>query len=70
MLWLIYLFVQDQGKPARAATANLQVDVTDSDDLNPKFTRDVYRTQITEFYPITVSTHSSNTSTEQFKLYS
>ncbi|KAG8306367.1 hypothetical protein J6590_048789 [Homalodisca vitripennis] len=44
----------DQGKPPRAATASLQVDVTDSDDLSPKFTKDVYRTQIMEFYPVTL----------------
>ncbi|XP_054267149.1 cadherin-89D-like [Macrosteles quadrilineatus] len=47
------IMAADQGKPPRAATANLQVLVTDSDDLSPKFTRDIYRTQIMEFYPIT-----------------
>lgn len=47
--------MQDQGKPPRAATASVQVQVTDSDDLSPKFTKDVYRTQIMEFYPISVS---------------
>ncbi|XP_046673716.1 cadherin-89D isoform X2 [Homalodisca vitripennis] len=47
------IMAADQGKPPRAATASLQVDVTDSDDLSPKFTKDVYRTQIMEFYPVT-----------------
>jgi hypothetical protein len=27
----------------------------DNDDLSPKFSQDVYRTQVTEFYPLSVS---------------
>lgn len=30
------------------------ITVVDNDDLNPKFTQDVYRTQIFEFYPMPV----------------
>ncbi|XP_049943213.1 cadherin-89D [Schistocerca serialis cubense] len=47
------LLATDRGTPARNSTTQLVVSVVDNDDLPPKFTRDVYRTQISEFYPIT-----------------
>jgi hypothetical protein len=34
------------------------VSVIDNDDLSPKFSRDVYRTQVTEFYPVSVSRYA------------
>jgi len=34
------------------------VSVDDNDDLSPKFSQDVYRTQVTEFYPLSVSRYA------------
>jgi len=34
------------------------VSVVDNDDLSPKFSQDVYRTQVTEFYPLSVSRYA------------
>ncbi|XP_075211152.1 cadherin 89D [Lycorma delicatula] len=51
--FLLTLLASDRGSPPRNSTTTLKVTVTDSDDLSPRFTHDVYRTQITEFYPIT-----------------
>lgn len=49
------IMASDRGTPPKNSTVALLIKVSDNDDLNPQFTRDVYRTQITEFYPITVS---------------
>lgn len=49
------IMASDRGVPPRNSTALVHVKVSDNDDLNPRFSRDVYRTQIPEFYPITVS---------------
>lgn len=46
---------QDRGSPPRSSNATVYVEVQDNDDLPPKFTADVYRTQIPEFYPLLVS---------------
>ncbi|XP_014239374.1 cadherin-89D [Cimex lectularius] len=43
----------DRGSPPRSATTTVSISVNDSDDLNPTFTKDVYKTQITETYPMT-----------------
>ena len=32
--------------------------VGDNDDLSPRFAQDVYRTQVTEFYPLSVSRYA------------
>ena len=50
----VYL-LQDRGSPPLNSTTDIRIIVLDSDDLNPRFTREVYRTQIAEFYPMTVS---------------
>ncbi|CAH0674179.1 unnamed protein product [Spodoptera exigua] len=42
----------DRGSPPRSSNATVHVIVQDNDDLPPKFTADVYRTQIPEFYPL------------------
>jgi len=34
------------------------VSVDDNDDLSPRFSQDVYRTQVTEFYPMSVSRYA------------
>jgi hypothetical protein len=34
------------------------VSVVDNDDLSPTFSQDVYRTQVTEFYPLSVSRYA------------
>lgn len=44
--------------PAKSTNTTVTVIVADNDDLNPKFTRDVYRTRIYEFYPMAVSIDS------------
>ncbi|XP_066903672.1 cadherin-89D isoform X2 [Halyomorpha halys] len=43
----------DGGTPRRSTNTHLIVKVQDSDDLNPKFTRDLYRAKVAEYYPIT-----------------
>jgi len=49
---------QDRGSPPRNSSTNIQVSVDDNDDLSPKFSQDVYRTQVTEFYPLSVSRYA------------
>nr|CAD7198727.1 unnamed protein product [Timema douglasi] len=44
---------QDRGSPPRNSSTNIRVSVLDNDDLSPKFARDVYKTSVTEFYPVT-----------------
>ncbi|CAH0381923.1 unnamed protein product [Bemisia tabaci] len=51
--FILTLMASDRGSPPRNSTTTLIVTVNDNDDLNPKFTKDVYRVQIPEFYPIT-----------------
>ncbi|XP_021940674.1 cadherin-89D isoform X3 [Zootermopsis nevadensis] len=46
------LMASDRGSPPRNSTTNVLVSVLDNDDLSPKFSQDVYRTQVTEFYPL------------------
>ena len=52
-LWCCCL--QDRGSPPRNSSTTIQVSVLDNDDMSPKFSQDVYRTQVTEFYPLSVS---------------
>ncbi|KAJ1529702.1 hypothetical protein ONE63_006456 [Megalurothrips usitatus] len=47
------LMASDRGTPPLNSTTEISVSVLDSDDLSPKFTRELYRTQVTEFYPLT-----------------
>ncbi|XP_041968077.1 cadherin-89D isoform X2 [Aricia agestis] len=42
----------DRGSPPRSTNITVHIMVQDNDDLPPKFTRDVYRTRIPEFYPL------------------
>ncbi|KAG6460578.1 hypothetical protein O3G_MSEX012073 [Manduca sexta] len=42
----------DRGSPPRSSNTTVHIVVQDNDDLPPKFTLDVYRTQIPEFYPL------------------
>ncbi|KAI5749559.1 hypothetical protein M8J76_008291 [Diaphorina citri] len=51
--FLLVLLATDRGNPPRNATTAIKINVNDNDDLNPKFSRDVYSAQIPEFYPIT-----------------
>lgn len=46
---------QDRGAPARTTNATVRITILDNDDLDPKFTRDVYKAKIYEFYPMPVS---------------
>ena len=46
---------QDRGVPARSTNTTVTITVLDNDDLDPKFTRDVYKAKIYEFYPMPVS---------------
>lgn len=55
MLICIRIFMQDRGMPPKSTNTTVRVTVLDNDDLSPKFTKGVYRTKITEAYPLTVS---------------
>lgn len=46
---------QDRGAPARTTNTTVRITILDNDDLDPKFTRDVYKAKIYEFYPMPVS---------------
>lgn len=46
------VMASDQGIPTKSSNTTVTVVVADNDDLNPKFTQDVYRTRIYEFYPM------------------
>ena len=50
----ILVFLQDNGSPPLASQTYLVIDIRDGDDLNPSFTQELYTTQISEDYPITV----------------
>lgn len=41
--------------PARSTNTTVKITILDNDDLDPKFTRDVYKAKIYEFYPMPVS---------------
>ncbi|XP_068082261.1 cadherin-89D [Anabrus simplex] len=47
------IMASDRGSPPRNSTTTIEVTVLDNDDLSPKFTREIYKTQVTEFYPVT-----------------
>lgn len=53
---MFYTILQDRGSPPRSTNTSVTVLVQDNDDLGPRFTQEVYRTNITEFYPLTVNT--------------
>lgn len=56
-----FLFqLQDRGTPQKNKTTTIAITVLDNDDLIPKFTQEMYRTQVLEFYPATVSTQLHN----------
>ncbi|XP_067214901.1 cadherin-89D [Linepithema humile] len=42
----------DRGVPARSTNSTVKITVVDNDDLDPKFTQDIYKAKIYEFYPI------------------
>ncbi|XP_072758851.1 cadherin-89D isoform X2 [Anoplolepis gracilipes] len=42
----------DRGVPAKSTNSTVKITVVDNDDLDPKFTRDIYKTKIHEFYPV------------------
>lgn len=50
-----FVVFQDRGTPARSTNTTVKITIVDNDDLDPKFTRDVYRAKIHEFYPMPVS---------------
>ncbi|XP_050667758.1 cadherin-89D [Leptidea sinapis] len=50
--FLLTLVASDSGSPPRSTNTTLLVIVQDNDDLPPKFTLDVYKTKIPEFYPL------------------
>ncbi|XP_052739756.1 cadherin-89D isoform X1 [Bicyclus anynana] len=50
--FLLVITASDRGSPPRSSNTTVHILVQDNDDLPPKFTLDVYRTKITEFYPI------------------
>ncbi|CAB3227459.1 unnamed protein product [Arctia plantaginis] len=50
--FLLVVTASDRGSPPRSTNATVHITVLDNDDLPPKFTSDLYRTQIPEFYPL------------------
>ncbi|XP_043259305.1 cadherin-89D [Colletes gigas] len=42
----------DRGVPSKTTNTTVKITILDNDDLDPKFTRDVYRAKIYEFYPM------------------
>lgn len=46
---------QDRGVPPKSSNTTIRIIIQDNDDLPPKFTKGVYRTKISEFYPLSVS---------------
>lgn len=52
---MAHCLFQDRGTPARTTNTTVRITVLDNDDLDPKFTRDVYKAKIYEFYPMPVS---------------
>ena len=47
--------LQDHGTPPLSSVSYVIINVVDRDDMNPIFTKSVYRASIKENYPITVS---------------
>ncbi|CAH0723464.1 unnamed protein product, partial [Brenthis ino] len=50
--FVLVVTASDRGSPPRSSNTTVHILVQDNDDLPPKFTHDVYRTKIPEFYPI------------------
>lgn len=50
--FLLVLSASDRGSPPRSSNTTVHITVQDNDDLPPKFTAEVYKTQIPEFYPL------------------
>ncbi|KAL4702872.1 hypothetical protein ACJJTC_003995 [Scirpophaga incertulas] len=50
--FFLVVTASDRGSPPRSVNATVHVIVQDNDDMPPKFSSDVYKTQIPEFYPI------------------
>ncbi|XP_045465404.1 cadherin-89D [Harmonia axyridis] len=50
--FILTVSASDRGVPPRSANATIRILVMDNDDLSPKFTKGVYRTKISEFYPL------------------
>ncbi|XP_073992691.1 cadherin 89D isoform X2 [Rhodnius prolixus] len=60
----------DRGTPPRSATTTVSITVNDSDDLNPKFTKEIYKTQVMESYPLTgKSVHKELNFSPKIKAY-
>ncbi|XP_017781597.1 PREDICTED: cadherin-89D, partial [Nicrophorus vespilloides] len=51
--FLLTVTASDRGLPPRSTNATVKISIVDNDDLPPKFTKGVYRTKLTENYPIT-----------------
>ncbi|CAB0019893.1 unnamed protein product, partial [Nesidiocoris tenuis] len=50
----------DRGTPPWTSTATVSITVNDSDDLSPKFTKEIYKTQVVESHPITANNNRLN----------
>ncbi|XP_065213230.1 cadherin-89D isoform X2 [Planococcus citri] len=51
--FVLTILASDRGTPQKNKTTTIAVTVLDNDDLIPKFTQEMYRTQVLEFYPAT-----------------
>ncbi|KAF7386894.1 hypothetical protein HZH66_011346 [Vespula vulgaris] len=50
--YTLVITATDRGVPPKSNKTTVRITVLDNDDLDPKFTRDVYKTKIYEFYPM------------------
>ncbi|XP_018054160.1 PREDICTED: cadherin-89D [Atta colombica] len=50
--FILVITATDRGVPARSTNSTVKITVVDNDDLDPKFTRDIYKAKIYEFYPM------------------
>ncbi|OXU25849.1 hypothetical protein TSAR_005482 [Trichomalopsis sarcophagae] len=50
--YVLIISANDRGTPPKSTNTTITITVVDNDDLDPKFTQEVYRTDIFEFYPM------------------
>ncbi|XP_047360551.1 cadherin-89D isoform X2 [Vespa velutina] len=50
--YTLVITATDRGVPAKSNKTTVRITVLDNDDLDPKFTQDVYKTKIYEYYPM------------------
>lgn len=46
--------------PSRSTNTTVTIRVTDVDDLDPKFSHDLYKARVVEYFPMPVSIYNKN----------